>query len=171
MYSLPNNHAGIRDVVSMPGYCLQHWPDIETKEHLAIAQRFLKRGTWHISSEWIFHYVAICIIMAVSRQKESLSRDYALLLSNDLRLYYSAQYHRKHARRLNSLEHCISTTSMTNIRPYRDSNWVSLSFEPLPDWMSHRDRPAHCRDFDFHASHACFPGSNSAVSTLRTWVF
>ena len=36
-------------------------------------------------SEWILLYVAFCIIMAISRQKEARSRDYALLLSNDIK--------------------------------------------------------------------------------------
>ena len=42
-----------------------------------------------------------------------------------------------HCRPLNRpLEHCICTTSMTNIRPGRDSS-PALSFEPQPDQMSH----------------------------------
>ena len=41
-----------------------------------------------------------------------------------------------HSRPLNSLEHCICTTSMTNSPPGRDS----LSFEPQPDRTSHRGR-------------------------------
>ena len=51
-------------------------------------------------------------------------------------IYHTALY-----RLLNSLEHCIYTTLMTNIRPGRDSNQVPLSFEPQPDQMSHRGRP------------------------------
>ena len=38
---------------------------------------------------------------------------------------YSAQYHRP----LNSLEHCVCTTSMTNIQPSLDSKPIS----PQPD--------------------------------------
>ena len=34
---------------------------------------------------------------------------------------------------LNSLDHCIGTTSMTNIRPDQDLNPVALSFEPQQD--------------------------------------
>ena len=40
---------------------------------------------------------------------------------------------------LNSLEHCIGPTSMTNIRPDQDLNPVALSFEPQQDRMGHRD--------------------------------
>ena len=46
-----------------------------------------------------------------------------------------------HSRHFNSLEHCVCTTSMTNIRPGLDSNPVVLSFKPQPDQMSHRRRP------------------------------
>ena len=42
-------------------------------------------------------YVAFCTIMAISRQKEARSRDYALLLFRmTSRVLYSAQYHRQH---------------------------------------------------------------------------
>ena len=55
------------------------------------------------------------------------------------RVLYTAQYHKAsiaHSRPLNSLEHCIFTTSMTNIRSDRDSNPVPLSFDPKPVRMS-----------------------------------
>ena len=41
-----------------------------------------------------------------------------------------------HFRPLNSLEHCIHTNSMVNIRSDWDSNPVPLSFESLPDRVS-----------------------------------
>ena len=42
-------------------------------------------------------YVAFCTIMAISRQKEARSRDYALLLFRmTSRVLYSAQYHGQH---------------------------------------------------------------------------
>ena len=41
-----------------------------------------------------------------------------------------------HSRPLNSLEHCIYTTPMTNIRPGRGSNQVLLSFKPQPNRIS-----------------------------------
>ena len=40
---------------------------------------------------------------------------------------------------LNSLKHCIGTTSMTYIRPDQDLNPVALSFEPQQDRMGHQD--------------------------------
>ena len=46
-----------------------------------------------------------------------------------------------HSGSSNSLEHCICTTPMTNIRPGQGSNPVPLSFEPQPDRMCHRERP------------------------------
>ena len=46
-----------------------------------------------------------------------------------------------HSRPLNGLEHCICTTTMTNIRPDRDSNLVTLGYKPQSIRMSHRGRP------------------------------
>ena len=46
-----------------------------------------------------------------------------------------------HPMPLNSLEHCICTTTMTNIRPDRDSNLVPSGYKPQSIWMSHRGRP------------------------------
>ena len=80
--------------------------------------------------------VAFCTFMAISRQKEARSRDYALLVSNDQGSIYIVT---AHSRPLNSLGHCTCTTSMTNIRPDRDSNPVPLCFESQPDRMSHSE--------------------------------
>ena len=64
--------------------------------------------------------------MEISGQKETRSQDYALLLIRMiLRVLYSAQYHREHytqAMSLNSLEHFMYTTQMTNIRHNRYAN-------------------------------------------------
>ena len=46
-----------------------------------------------------------------------------------------------HSIPLNSLEHCICTTAMTNIRPDRDSNLVHPVYKPQSIRMSHRGRP------------------------------
>ena len=46
-----------------------------------------------------------------------------------------------HSIPLNSLEHCICTTTMTNIRPDRDSNLVPPGYKPQSIRMSHRGRP------------------------------
>ena len=46
-----------------------------------------------------------------------------------------------HSMPLNSLEHCICTTTMTNIRPDRDSSLVHPGYKPQSIWMSHRGRP------------------------------
>ena len=51
--------------------------------------------TWSFTI--ILLYVTFCTIMAISRQKEARSRDYALLLFRmTSRVFYSAQYHRQH---------------------------------------------------------------------------
>ena len=47
-----------------------------------------------------------------------------------------------HSMPLNSLEHCICTTTMTNIRPDRDSNLVPPGYKPQSIRMSHRGRPS-----------------------------
>ena len=49
-----------------------------------------------------------------------------------------------HSMPLNSLEHCICTTTMTNIRPDRDFNLVPPGYKPQSIRMSHRGRPT-CR--------------------------
>ena len=46
-----------------------------------------------------------------------------------------------HSMPLNSLEQCICTTTMTNIRPYRDSNLVPPGYKPQSIRMSHWGRP------------------------------
>ena len=62
----------------------------------ALTACWLEKSAVSAQSEWIVLYVAFCTVMAISRQKESRSRDYVLLLSNDSRVLYSAQYHRQH---------------------------------------------------------------------------
>ena len=47
-----------------------------------------------------------------------------------------------HSRPLNSLEHCICTTTMTNIRSVRDSNLVPPDYKPQSIRMSLRGQPA-----------------------------
>ena len=48
-----------------------------------------------------------------------------------------------HSLPLNSLEHCICTTTMTNIRPDRDLNLVPPGYKPQSIRMSHRGRPVY----------------------------
>ena len=98
-----------------------------------------------ISNEWILLYVAFCTIMVISRQKETRSRDYALLLFwMTLRVLYSAEYHigsTVHSRPFNSLKHCICTTTTTKILLDRDSNMVPPGYKPQSIRMSHQGRP------------------------------
>ena len=68
--------------------------------------------------------------MAISRQKEARSRDYALLLfrmTSRVFIVHSMIGSTVHSRPLNSLQHCICTTMMTNIRPDRDSHLQARS--------------------------------------------
>ena len=48
-----------------------------------------------------------------------------------------------HYRPLNSLEHCICTTTMPNIRPDQDANLVPPGYKPQSIRMSHLGRPAY----------------------------
>ena len=50
-----------------------------------------------------------------------------------------------HSMHLNSLEHCICTTTMTNIRTNRNSNLAPPGHKPRPIRMSHRGRPYICK--------------------------
>ena len=56
-------------------------------------------------------------------------------------LVYSTIGSTVHSMPLNSLAHCICTTTMTNIRPDRDSNLVPPGYKPQSIRMSHRGRP------------------------------
>ena len=82
---------------------------------------------------------------AISRQKEARSRDYAIaLISNDFKgpLQWTVGYHRQHctlhAFEKNGALYRLCTTTMTNIRPDRDSSLVGIGYKP----MSIR-RPGH----------------------------
>ena len=46
-----------------------------------------------------------------------------------------------HSMSLNSLKHCICATTMTNIRPYWDSNQVLQGYKPQSIRISHRGWP------------------------------
>ena len=108
--------------------------------------------TW---GEWILLYIAFCTILTISRQKEARRRDNALLLFlMTSRVLYSAQYHRQHCTLqafkqfgtlyMHNHDICtttICTTTMTNIRPNRDSNLVPSGYQPQSIRMSHRGRP------------------------------
>ena len=66
------------------------------------------------------------------------------LISNDFFIVHSTIGSTVHSMPLNSLEHCISTTTMTNIRPDQDSNLVPPAYKPQSIRMSHRGRPQNC---------------------------
>ena len=83
---------------------------------------------------WILLYVAFCTIMAISRLKEARSLQGFFIVHNTIGSTV-------HSMPLNSLEHCICITTMTNIRPDRDSNLVPPGYKPQSIRMSHRGRP------------------------------
>ena len=55
-----------------------------------------------------------------------------------------------HSMPLNSLKYCICTTTMTNIRPDRDSNLVHPGCKPQSIRMSHRSRPLKHKTLVYH---------------------
>ena len=86
-------------------------------------------------------------VASISWLKEVLSRDYAVLILNYLSVFFIVHTTIESTARsgpLNSLEHCVWTTSMTSIRLGRDSNQVHLCFEPQSNRMSHKGRPILC---------------------------
>ena len=89
-------------------------------------------------SEWISLYVTFCTIIAISRHAEGSPKTGIYLTRQGLFVVHSTMDSTVHSIPLNSLEHCICITAMTNIRAGRDSNPVHLSFEPRPDWISSR---------------------------------
>ena len=135
---------------SILGRILKHspnWTLTRTKDHLSLPSEWV--------SQWILLYVALCTIMAISRQKAAWSRNYCPTLIEWLQGFFKVHStinttSHSHSRPLSSLEHCICTTLMSNIRPGRDSNPVHLSFKPQPDRMSHRGWPIAKRTQDSH---------------------
>ena len=86
--------------------------------------------------------------MAISRQKEARSRNFALLLFRmTSRVLYSAQYHRLHYT-LQAFEH-FGTLYMHNhddrYPPARDSNLVPPVYKSQSIRVSHQSRPARWR--------------------------
>ena len=66
------------------------------------------------------------------------------LISHDFKgffIVHSAIGSTVHSRLLNSLDHCICTTTMTNILPYLNSSLVLPGYKPQSIRMSHRGRP------------------------------
>ena len=102
----------------------------------------------------IYMYMNMNLIIALRRFlhnhgdiKEARSRNYALLLFwMTTRVLYSAQYHSStvHSIHFNSLDQFICTTTMTNVRPDRDSNLVPSGYNNKPQsiQMCAQGRPA-----------------------------
>ena len=82
-------------------------------------------------SEYCF--TSLLHIEAISQQKEARSRDYTYSyfeLFQGFFLVHSTLDIAVHSMPLNSMEHCICTTMMTNIRPERHSNLVHPGYKP-----------------------------------------
>ena len=106
-------------------------------QHIEFIFEWAKQHCIHLS-EWI-------LLAARSWQYRTGAerRPQSDLFEMTSRVLSSAQYHRLTditvlSKPLNSLEHCISTTTMSNRRPVRDSNPAPLSFEPQSYRISHR---------------------------------
>ena len=87
--------------------------------------------------EEIFLPVAFCTInIATEGSPKSRLCPTPIELRQWFFIVHCTIYSTAHSRAVNSLKHCICTTSMINIRPGRDSNPVPLSFDPKPDSTS-----------------------------------
>ena len=101
----------------------------------------LARRLWRWYIEWVSEYCFTSLsaywdnIATEGSQKPGLCPTFEWLL-------YSVQYHRQQCRpslmHLNSFEHWICTTTVTNIWPDRDSNLVPPRYRPQLIQMSHR---------------------------------
>ena len=74
-----------------------------------------------------------------------------------------------HSRPLNSLEHCICTTTTTNIRPDRDSNLVPPGYRPQSIRMSHRGRPLISKARKVKNGAIVFPSNKKSSLCLKYW--
>ena len=110
-------------------------------------------------------------VQGVSRQKEAPSRYYALLCPTLIEwlhgffIVHSTIDNTAHSIHLNSLVHCIFTTSMTNIRPDRDSNPVS-SHNRI-EWTGRMSREAVVTDPGGRGRGVLHPFSKVDLHQLR----
>ena len=91
-----------------------------------------KQDTHYRNTEWILLYVTFCTWQYRDRRKsEAGIMPYCYLeWFQGFFIVYSTTGSTVHSMPLNSLEHCICTTTMTNIWPDRDSNLVSPVYKP-----------------------------------------
>ena len=102
-----------------------------------------KPGEWvNIALRHVLH------IEAITRQKEARSRDNAYSYFEWLQgffIVHSTIDSTIHPRHFNSLDDCICTTTMINIRPDRESNLVPSGYKPksirMSQWVRPRDKP------------------------------
>ena len=92
--------------------------------------------------EWILFYVAICTIIAMSRQKEAWSRDYVPLSFRMTSIFHIV--HRQHYTL-----HSFEQFGALYMHKHDDKYPTRPGFEPgtsrlqaQPIWMSHRGRPS-----------------------------
>ena len=74
-----------------------------------------------------------------------------------------------HSRPLNSLEHCICTTTTTNIPPDQDSNLVPPGYKPQSIRMSHQGRPLISKARRIKNGAIVFPGNEKSSLCLKYW--
>ena len=70
---------------------------------------------------WIFPYVAFCTIMAISRQKEARSRDYALLLFQNVMIFNCCSW--------STMTHVNTNAQLWPLIAVHDQQWHKLSCE------------------------------------------
>ena len=74
-----------------------------------------------------------------------------------------------HSRPFNSLEHCICTTTTTNILPDRDSNLIPPGYKPQSIRMSHQGRPVISKARKIKNSAIVFPSNKKSSLCLKYW--
>ena len=123
---------------------------------------------------WILLYAAFCTIMAISRQKEARSRDYALLLFRiTSRVLYSAQYHMQHCA-LHAFEQfgALYMHNQNDKYPSRPGfEPGSPRYKPQSVRMSHQGRPCtSCGEHDITMNMVAFCTDNDRrISVLLLW--
>ena len=74
-----------------------------------------------------------------------------------------------HSRPFNSLEHCICTSTTTNILPDRDSNLVPPGYKPQSIRMRNQGRPLIFKARKIKNGAIVFPSNKKSSLCLKYW--
>ena len=121
-----------------PDLVIQIWTVHFSMKNIHITTRNIR-----LHNIWILLYVAFCTWQYRDRRKpEAGTMPYSYFeWPQGFFIVRSTIGSTVHSMPLNSLEHCICTTTMSNIRPDRDSILVPPGYKPQSIRMSDRGRP------------------------------